>query len=225
MHVLCICWFVYTMSWSLSSSTTTKWTTTKMQNQTKCYILCRIAYPTYLVSIAHRSSIPIILKSMPTTILRLTPHIQTMHNKIIISIPRCLPSTNIPTHSNIQKNIHIPHRPHTFRNITLHNRSSINIPYHSTLITLLKPRKVVPHRPMLHVGNLGAKHAMLVRLMVLSPVETGVILHITVPRLRYVDFAVCGPGKGLLREKPECRPDAACAGWGEVGGEHALIPR
>lgn len=78
---------------------------------------------------------------------------------------------------------------------------------------------------MLHVGNLGAKNAMLIRLMVVSPVETRVILHIAVPCLRYVNLAVSGPREWLLREKPECRPDTRRARRCEVGGEDALIAR
>jgi hypothetical protein len=76
----------------------------------------------------------------------------------------------------------------------------------------LEPGKVISHRAVLHVGDLGAEDAVLVWLVVEAPVETRVVLQVAVPGLGDVYFAVCGPGEWLLGEKPEGWPYARCAG-------------
>lgn len=152
---------------------------------------------------------------MPATIFRLTSHVQTMYDHIVVSICRGLTAANITSHSNVEKNSHLPHWPCTLGDISLHNRSTINIPDHSTLTRLstrLEPCKVIPDGAMLHVGDLSTENTMLVRFMVMTPVQTRVILKISIPRLRNVHLTICRPRKRLLGKKPECRPDTRRAG-------------
>ena len=65
---------------------------------------------------------------------------------------------------------------------------------------------------------------MLARILrrVEPPVQAGVVDRVAVPGLRDVDFAVCRPGEGFVREEPECGPDAGGAGEGKDGGEGAV---
>ena len=171
---------------------------------------------------------PIILKPSPTAMLQLIRHKQRIHNHIIIPRHRHFPTTHIPTHGHIQQHRHLPHRPRPRGYLRLHHRPSVNIPNHAPLPSLsarLIPRKVIPNRPGVHIRYTRAHDAVLVRLMVLAPVQAGVVLVVAVPSLCNVDFAICRPGEWLLRQEPECGPDAVGAGRVYNASENAAVLR
>lgn len=75
----------------------------------------------------------------------------------------------------------------------------------------------------MHIGDLCPQNAMLVSLVVLSPMEACPVLVVAVPRLCNVDFSIYGPAERLLGQEPECRPDALCAGGRDDGSEDTLV--
>lgn len=64
---------------------------------------------------------------------------------------------------------------------------------------------------------------MLLRLMMLSPVQTGPVLMIAVPSLHDVNLSIRWPGEGLLGKQPERRPDPFGARGENHSGEDSCI--
>lgn len=169
---------------------------------------------------------PVLLEASPAAILHLMCHEEAEDYHIIRAITRYLSLADITTHSNIQQNGHVTQRARASRNLGLHNRTTINVPDHTSLAGLtsrLIPRKLVEHGALAHVGDPGAEDAVLVGLVVLAPVQAAVVLAVAVPRLGNVNLAVGRPGEGLLGEQPEGGPDAVRAGREDGGGEDAAV--
>lgn len=171
---------------------------------------------------------PIILKPSPTSILKLIRHKKRIHNHIIVPRHRHLSTTHIPSHSHIQQHRHLPQRPRPLRHLSLHHRPAINIPNHASLASLsarLIPRKVIPNRSGMHIRYTRAQDAVLIRLMVLAPVQARMVLMVAVPSLCNIDFAICRPCERFLRQEPECRPDAVRTGRVYNAGENTAVLR
>lgn len=64
---------------------------------------------------------------------------------------------------------------------------------------------------------------MLLRIVMVAPVQARLVLAVAVPGLGDVNLAVLGPREGLLGEEPEGRPDAGGAGGLDQAGEDAAV--
>lgn len=63
----------------------------------------------------------------------------------------------------------------------------------------------------MHVGDASTQDSMLLRFVMEAPMQTRVVLMVSIPRFGNVNLTISGPGEGLARQKPEGRPDAGSA--------------
>lgn len=127
--------------------------------------------------------------------VQLPSNLHGKHDHIIPPIPRCLAATNITAHSNVQQDRHVPQGPRTLGHLALHDGPTVDVPNHPAPLI---PRKLIRHGSSVHIWNSRAQHTMLLRFMVLTPVQAGMVLMVAVPRFRNVNLAICRPRKWLL---------------------------
>lgn len=157
-----------------------------------------------LHTMALPSAVPVPAESIPTT-RRSIPHSEVSDDKLIRAILGHDTLTHISTHSDIDQDSEILHRPCSSRFACLHDRSSINIPHHSALlcILILVPSEIKSHT----VRRVNGRdwcfyHTVFIVIFAVevTPVHTSVICLFSIPRLEDIHFAVVGPGKWVLRE-------------------------
>lgn len=149
-------------------------------------------------------AVPIPTESIPTT-RRSIPHGEISDDKLIRAIFWHDTLTHISTHSDIDQDPKIPHRPCSSRFAGLHDRSSINIPHHSALscVLVLVPSEIKSHTVRRVDGrDWCLYHTVLVVVFAveMAPVHTSVIRLVSVPGFENVHLAVVGPGEWVLRE-------------------------
>lgn len=145
---------------------------------------------------------PVIFEPTPTT-RRSIPHSQLSDDKLIRAILGHNTLTHISTHSNIDQDPEILHRPGTLRFICLHSGSSINIPHQFSLASLLIliPSEVKPHSILRIDGRNRCLHYsvfIMVFAVEVTPMHTSMICLISIPRFHYIHFSIVGPGKWVF---------------------------
>ena len=73
-------------------------------------------------------SIPISFERLPTT-KGLLQHLQLMYNHLICAILRNLPTTNIPSHRNVEYELPLFQSPCPTRYLCLHHSLAVDIPH------------------------------------------------------------------------------------------------
>lgn len=169
---------------------------------------------------------PVRFKTSPSTMLQLTRQEHGVNYHVIEPISRRLPPTNIAPHRNIQQHGHVSHRPRPLGDCSLHDGPPINVPNQPALTChtpRLLPRKVIAHRTSMHIMYFGPHDTVLMRLMMLTPMETTMVFAITVPCFCNVNLSISWPAKWLLGEQPERRPYSFHAGGQDDCRENALV--
>ena len=150
---------------------------------------------------------------------------EIVDDHVVLSIGRDLAAADIAAHGDVEEDGEVLDRPLALH-CHLHDRLAVDVPHQPAVAGLptgLVPGKVVPHRPGAHVVDLGLEDAVLLRLMMVTPVETGFVLVVAVPGLGDVNLAIVGPGERLLGEQPEGRPDAVGTGGLDHTREDASV--
>lgn len=157
-------------------------------------------------------AVPISAESVPPT-RRSIPHGEISYDKLIRAILGHDTLTHVSTHSNIDQDSEILHRSCTSRFACLHDRSSINIPHHSSLlcILILIPSKIKSHTVRRVDGRDWRFHHtvfIVVFAVEMAPMHTSMVCLFSIPGFEDIHFAVVGPGEWVLREQPKRRPNA-----------------
>lgn len=154
------------------------------------------------------------LKFMPTP-RRCVPHGQFTNHCLVVSIAGHISLTDISSNSNVNEDSKLTHPPRARWLLRPHNRPPINQPDQTspTRCLILIPDKVIPHpHRRRNVRDRCLKHTMLIPVLAIevSPMQTGMVNRIPIPRLHDIDLPILRPPKRISRQQPKRRPNPPC---------------